>query len=241
MDENQNHELPRGLENYEFQRELTPSRDIPHYYHLLNKVNPETFKPFLTEDNQPDKKDFSWSELFDKDQPIELEIGSGKGGFMIEYGKKKPEINLLGSEWDPKWAMYSGQRINKNNLNNVSMLRGDVFYFLRDYVPSKSISAYHMYFPDPWPKKRHHKNRLIRPDFLNEVKRCAKHASTPFFWGTDHAEYNEIAMEYFEATSFIRVKNPKAAPTEGIMTNFEKKYVEEGRPIYRVELEILNP
>jgi hypothetical protein len=81
----------------------------------------------------------------------------------------------MGSEWDYTWAVFAHDRMEKRGvLDNASMLRGDVFYFLRDAVKSNTVDAFHMYFPDPWPKERHHKNRLLRPDFLTEVARVLK-------------------------------------------------------------------
>jgi tRNA (guanine-N7-)-methyltransferase len=167
-----------------------------------------------------------------------MEIGSGKGGFLIEYARKHPELNIIGSEWDTTWAVYAGERMLKHQIDNAQMLRGDVYFFLRDRIPDNSIDAFHMYFPDPWPKKRQHKNRLLRPEFLVQVARTLKAGKRLFYWGTDHEEYNEWALEIFSQTPNVRflVKN-EAEPTEGIMTNFEKKYRKEGRPIYRSVLE----
>ena len=230
-------QLPDGLESYEFQKQLSKSSDTDSLWHLINILKEGTLLPLLTEDGKPDKKDFSWAEMFSKEQIVELEFGSGKGGFLVDYATKHPEINVLGSEWDPKWAHYGARRINRNNLENAKLLRGDIFYFVRDYIPDSSLNAAHMYFPDPWPKKKHHKNRLLRPDFLVELQRVLKPDSF-FYWGTDHQEYNELSVELFENTEFIDVvEKNTASPTDGIMTNFEAKYIEEGRPIYRSVLQ----
>jgi tRNA (guanine-N7-)-methyltransferase len=123
-------------------------------------------------------------------------------------------------------------------LANATMLRGDVFYFLRDCVKDNTVDAFHMYFPDPWPKERHHKNRLLRPDFLVEVARVLKPGKRIFYWGTDHKEYNEVALEVFDNFKGCKIlERNTAEPTEGIMTGFEKKYRKEGRPIYRSVVE----
>lgn len=122
------------------------------------------------------------------------------------------------------WAHYAASREMRNGVGeNTAMLRGDVFYFLRDRVRDNTVDAFHMYFPDPWPKERHHKNRLLRDEFLVEVARVLKPGKRLFYWGTDHREYNEIALETFDRfpTAKILVRN-EAPPTEGIMTNFEK-------------------
>lgn len=224
----------------EFIRDLGKSTDIEGLWHYIPRLDAETEKPILTADGQPDRRDFAWTEIFPNGTGrVEIEIGSGKGGFMIDYAKKHPDCSLLGSEWDASWAHYAAQRLVKHKVtDNATMLRSDIFYFLRDRVPEGSVDAFHMYFPDPWPKKRHHKNRLLRPDFLAQVARCLKPGKRIFYWGTDHAEYNEVAQEIFAATPNLKViEKNTAAPTDGIMTNFEKKYRKEGRPIYRSVLE----
>lgn len=219
----------------EFIRELFPADDTAGLWHYIPRLDDEA-KPMLTADGQPDRKKFDWSQIFPGHQGhIEMEIGSGKGGFMIEYAKKHPEISILGSEWDASWARYAADRLVRHKTTvNSAMMRSDIYFFMRDCVPDNSVDAFHMYFPDPWPKKRHHKNRLLRPDFLVEVARCLKSGTRPFYWGTDHAEYNEVALEIFDHTPGAKVViRNEANPTDGIMTNFEKKYRKEGRPIYR--------
>lgn len=224
----------------EFYRDLSRDKEYPCLWHFVHRHAPGTRKPIRTEDNLPDKRPVDWTEIFPQCRGrIEVEIGSGKGGFLVEYGKRHPETCILGSEWDLTWAHYAASREMRNGVGeNTAMLRGDVFYFLRDRVQSDTVDAFHMYFPDPWPKERHHKNRLLREEFLVEVARVLKPGKRLFYWGTDHAEYNEIALETFDKfpTATVLVRNG-ALPTEGIMTNFEKKYREEGRPIYRSVIE----
>lgn len=242
-DENRGkNELPRGLRSYELIRDFVQSRDTDNLYHYSPRLVEETGKPCLTEDGKADKRDFSWTEIFPKagDIPIAIEIGSGKGNFLEKYSIKHPEKLILGTEWEPKIAHYASLRIPRNNLTNAKMLRGDVFFFLRDMVPDNSVDEFHMYFPDPWPKAKHHKNRLaLKEGFFEEVYRVLKPGKRIFYWGTDHQEYNELAVEHFESIPFIKfLKKNDAEPTDGIMTNFEIKYREEGRPIYRSILEI---
>ena len=235
----ESHEIPKGLEAYEFIRDLKASEQCPNLLEFLPRFNPETGKPTLTENLQPDQREIQWNDIFGRpSEHVEIEIGTGKGSFMVEYAKKYPERCVLGSEWDATWAYYAAERFLKHQLSALRMLRGDVFYFLRDRAPSESVDAFHMYFPDPWPKKRQQKNRLLRLEFLREVARVFKAGARPFYWGTDHAEYNEVALEIFANTPGVQILQKNCAePTEGIMTNFEKKYRREGRPIYRSVIE----
>lgn len=232
-------QLPQGLDSYEFIRTISPSDDVPNMYAFGTILEDGCYTPKMTENNKPDFQEWSWKDIFSDDKPIELEIGSGKGAFIVNYAPQVPDTNILGSEWDGTWAKYSAERINRNHLENAAMLKGDVFYFLRDRIPSDSISKFHMYFPDPWPKARHNKNRtMLKPEFLSNIQRTAVPEGAIFYWGTDHQEYNELAQELFAKTSFVEVIEADAEPTLGIMTNFEIKYRKEGRPIYRTVLKI---
>jgi tRNA (guanine-N7-)-methyltransferase len=236
----QNQELPAGLDAYEFYRDFKPSSDLGKLFHYVERLHPQTAKPVLTHNLQPDiKTDWDWSTIFpDSDAPIHIEIGSGKGNFITQYALKNPHLNILGIEWDPAVCHYAARRLVRNHIPNAAMLRADTFYFLRDLVPANSVSAYHMYFPDPWPKAKHHKNRLMLKDgFLDLVYKSLVPGERPFYWGTDFEEYNQAAVELFTQTPFITIQTLNdAEPTLGIITNFEKKYREEGRAIFRSEL-----
>jgi tRNA (guanine-N7-)-methyltransferase len=232
-------ELPRNLDRYEFVRQQVPDRKWDSVVHFTPVFNETTKKPVLTDNLEPDLNPIEWSDFFGRPSPIvEIEIGSGKGGFLLEYAMKHPDRCIMGSEWDATWAVYAGERLAKHHVKNAKMLRGDVYYWLRDRVKENTVDAFHMYFPDPWPKKRQQKNRLMRREFLEQVARVLKPGKRPFFWGTDHQEYNEVAQELFASFPNLKViQKDSADPTDGIMTNFEKKYRIEGRPIYRSILE----
>jgi tRNA (guanine-N7-)-methyltransferase len=239
METNENEEISEKEDKVvipEFYRDLKRDEGRPGVWHYAFRTVAGTRKPIATPDGLPHKLPTAWETIFGNTNPrIEIEVGSGKGGFLIEYAAKHPEINVLGSEWDATWAFFAARRMVKHDLlKNSQMLRGDIFYYLRDCAPENSVDAFHMYFPDPWPKERHHKNRLLRPEFLELVLRALKPGTHPFYWGTDHAEYNEIALDVFDHFKGAEiVERNTALPTEGIMTNFEKKYRKEGRPIYR--------
>ncbi len=229
--------LPQGLASYEFKRTLSPSRDVPTLWHL--KVEREADGlPILEPSGRPPFTPIEVPAVFGAPGPVELEIGCGKGNFLVEYCEKHPERPCLGIEKEPEIAFLAARRLAKRpHLPHARVLLGDAFHFLRDWLDGNSVSAFHMYFPDPWPKKRHHKNRLMGPEFMEQVRRTAL-PDAPFHWGTDHAEYNAEARALFAATEWLEMVDPDAPPTEGIMTNFEKKYRKQGKPIYRCVLRI---
>jgi tRNA (guanine-N7-)-methyltransferase len=107
---------------------------------------------------------------------------------------------------------------------------GEALYLLRDRMPSACCQAFHIYFPDPWPKNK--TRRVLQPELLAQFRRLAVPGAV-FHWGTDHQEYNETAMELLERTDGFDVLELDAPPTDGIRTSFESKYLQEGRSIYR--------
>jgi tRNA (guanine-N7-)-methyltransferase len=230
--------LPPGLPSYEFLRSLEPSRDLPGYYHLKIRKEADTTLPMLAPEGKVPFTPIALENFFGAPGPIEIEIGCGKGGFLVEYCERHPEIPFLGLEWEPEIAHLTAQRLVKRpQLKHTKVLLGDAFYFFRDYLPDHCVQAFHMYFPDPWPKKRHHKNRLMGLPFMELVRTKALN-NAQFFWGTDHEEYNSEARELFASLPWLKLEKENAEPTEGIMTNFEKKYRKQGKPIYRCVLKI---
>ena len=226
----------------EFRHALQNDSELPTVRHLVNLFD-ENRKPIPTADNLPDKKEWSWTDFWPDlapGAPVEVEIGAGKGNFMVEYAQKRPELRFVGIEIEPKYAKYGGSRLFRNHIPNAISLRGDALLFLRDYVPENSVSAFHMYQPDPWPKERQRRRRLLRPEFLDAIFRAARPGNEALFhWSTDFKEYDERAQEMFAETPFLELVQNDAPPTWGIMTNFEKKYRLEGRPIYRSVVRIL--
>lgn len=230
--------LPSGLPSYEFLRELVPSSDLERYWHLRLRKQEDGRHPLLAPEGKPVFSPISIEAFFGKPGPIEVEIGCGKGGFLVEYCEKHPEVPLVGLEWENEIACLAARRLQKRaHLPHARVLLGDAYYFFRDFLPDGCVAAFHMYFPDPWPKKRHHKNRLMGQRFMEQVFRTAV-PDAPFYWGTDHAEYNAEAREVFASLPWMEMEEPQAEPTEGIQTNFEKKYRKQGKPIYRCRLRI---
>ncbi len=103
-------------------------------------------------------------EVFGRNGPVHIEIGSGKGTFLVNQAKVRFEVNFLGIEWASKYYRHAVDRIGRHGITNVKMMRTEAASFLAELVPQQSIDCFHIYFPDPWPKTRHHKRRLIEPD-----------------------------------------------------------------------------
>ena len=102
---------------------------------------------------------------------FELEIGSGKGTFLLQQSVLEPETNFLGIEWAGEFWAYAADRVRRAGLSNVKLLHGDATEFIKTRVPDGIVSVIHLYFSDPWPKTRHHKRRVVQDHTLREFHR----------------------------------------------------------------------
>ena len=214
--------------------------NIPFLWHYMPELDSVTGNPIFV-DAQTQSMGHEIESMGLGGEKLVLEIGSGKGRFLCEYAQMFPEACILGAEWDNYCASFTAKKLAKLGIKNAAVMRGDLFYFLRDLVPSRCIDEVHMYFPDPWPKRRQQKNRLIlREGFLQELRRTLKPGKRLFYWATDHKEYNALALQAFKDFPYAKITAENtAAPTHGIETGFEKKYKAEGREVYRSVIELM--
>jgi tRNA (guanine-N7-)-methyltransferase len=171
----------------------------------------------------------NWPQLFGNDHPVELEIGMGKGTFLTDQAKARPDTNFFGLEYANWFWRYASDRLRRNNCTNARTARAEALYFVKEFVPDNSISVLHIYFPDPWPKKRHHKRRLIQKPFLEHVERILI-PNARLQVVTDHQDYFQQIQEVVRGSRLTEID---FAPTE-VGTNFERKYRREGRPFYAI-------
>jgi tRNA (guanine-N7-)-methyltransferase len=176
--------------------------------------------------------------IFGRPGPVHIEIGSGKGTFLLGQATAQPGDNFLGIEWARKYYRYAVDRIGRWGLTNVRIIRTDAAGFITDSVPDDSVDCFHIYFPDPWPKKRHHKRRFICPPNLEQLIRCLK-TSGQIKIATDHADYFEqiknvlaAQSDTLEETDFTKPAGAESGEWTG--TNFERKYIKDQRPIYTI-------
>lgn len=174
------------------------------------------------------------------ERPLEVEIGSGKGTFLLQEAQVRPGVNLLGIEWAKEFWRFAADRLRRHALPNVRLLHDDALQFLRFRVPSGTLSALHLYFSDPWPKARHHKRRVVQEESLRDFHRLLLPGAA-LHLVTDHGElwqwYEEHAArsaELFERRSF---EPPASAGEQEVVgSNFERKYRREGRPFHAMTL-----
>ncbi|MDX2146689.1 MAG: tRNA (guanosine(46)-N7)-methyltransferase TrmB [Planctomycetota bacterium] len=178
------------------------------------------------------------------DRPFEIEIGCGKGTFLLNQASAESATNFLGIEYAGEYWAYTGDRCRRAGLTNVRVLYADAVDFVRWRVPDSIVRVIHLYFSDPWPKRRHHKNRVVQDRFLRDCWRVLVPAGELRIV-TDHEEYWEWMQEKFAKVAqgpgalFERLEfETPAAAREGelVGSNFERKYRREGRPFYSCRL-----
>ena len=174
------------------------------------------------------------------ERPLDLEIGSGKGTFLVQQAGLEPGVDFLGIEWAKAFWRHAADRARRHELANVRLLWADATVFVRNYVPDAALRRVHIYFPDPWPKKRHHKRRTVQAPFLAELHRVLR-PDGEVRLATDHSEYFAWMQEHAAAVADrfdVRPFEPPDSAGEGelVGTNFERKYRREGRPFHAMTL-----
>ncbi len=178
--------------------------------------------------------------IFRRSGPVHVEIGSGKGSFLLSQSIHSPHINFLGIEWARKYCRYCIDRFGRRGIENVRMIRADAADFVCRFIPDSSVACFHVYFPDPWPKTRHHKRRFLSDGNIPHLFRCLNPDGTIRFV-TDDAKYYEATVTliqkldyYWEKRDFIPL--PGTPDGELVGTNYERKYRNEGRPVFAIEI-----
>ena len=165
--------------------------------------------------------------------PWELEIGFGKGRYLLRRAAESPARRFLGIEMAGQYFRITVERARKRGLDNVLALQGEALYALCSALPRGFAEVVHVYHPDPWPKARHHKRRLFDPETLDLVLGALVPGGTLYF-ATDHMEYGEVVVEILERHPALSIRRLQGPWADGPRTNYEAKYMEEGRPILRL-------
>lgn len=174
----------------------------------------------------------NFTEIFNNTNPVTMEIGFGMGHATIEIAKANPEMNYLGSEVHVPGVGRLLSEIKKNQLKNLYILNHDALEVLDVMIPDNSIFGFHIFFPDPWPKKKHHKRRLIQRPHTDILARKLSPGGYIYF-ATDWEEYAQSAMDELSLTEGLHNKYEGYAPHQEWRprTKFERKGIEAGREI----------
>jgi len=174
--------------------------------------------------------------LFPKPQPLEVELGSGDASFLVEYARRNPKINFIGVERLLGRIAKLDKKGRRAELQNLRGVRIESAYFLKFLLPTHSANALHIYFPDPWPKKRHHKNRLINEHFP-AIARNALAPDGKIYLRTDDADYFQQMTEVFSTSkNFRQIETPNELSE--IVTDFERDFNARGIKTLRVAYQL---
>jgi tRNA (guanine-N7-)-methyltransferase len=174
---------------------------------------------------------YGWREIFGNGHPVEIDLGAGDGGFVLERARRHPERNFIAVERLLGRMRKIWREAQLGGLANLRGLRLESGYVLRWLCPEASVAVLHIMFPDPWPKARHHKRRLIQAGFLEDARKALVPGGEVRF-STDHEGYAAWAREAWE-----KAPGWRAAETwdweEDPLTEFQRLFMIEGRTTFR--------
>jgi len=178
------------------------------------------------------------AQIFSKFQPLEVELGCGDASFLVEYARRHPEHNFIGVERLLGRLRKLDRKGRRAGLANLRGVRIESSYFLEYLLPQHSAVALHLYFPDPWPKKRHRKHRLINERFP-EIARVALAPGGVVYLRTDDSDYFQQMTEAFgPSREFEQIETPLELAE--LLTDFERDFQKRGietlRTAFRLRL-----
>ena len=172
-------------------------------------------------------------QVFPRPGPLEIDIGCGDGAFLVALAERFPERNFLGLEKLAGRVRRGCKKAFRLGLSNVRFLRIESAYAIQYLLAPASVEVVHLLFPDPWPKSKHRRRRIVTPDFLALLHRVLV-PDGRFRIATDQQNYFEAMRELISPATFVEIMRP---PEESFpVTTFEKHFLAEGAPIYRLEL-----
>jgi tRNA (guanine-N7-)-methyltransferase len=202
----------------------------------LRKLDPELDLSSYLFEIEAVPKPFDSTSFFGRSAPLQIEVGSGKGLFLQTAAESKPDDNFLGIEIARKYAKYCAARLARRALTNAKMISGDGGRFFHEWLPDATAAAVHVYFPDPWWKKRHKKRRVLNETFVREIERVLMASGELHFW-SDVEEYFLTTLELIAAATSLQgpidVPEREAEHDLDFRTHFERRFRLGSQPVYR--------
>lgn len=175
-----------------------------------------------------------WQHVFRRPGPVEIEIGCGKGTFLVWAAAQQPDRNFLGIERLLDRLRKADRKARRLGLTNIRLLRLEASYVVAKLIPTGSVAAYHILFPDPWPKRRHAAKRLFQPAFVADLHRTLSPGGAVHF-ATDSADYFAEVRQVMTGRGEFMETAPPVLPEEA-RTDFEREFLAAGKSIYRTQL-----
>jgi tRNA (guanine-N7-)-methyltransferase len=178
------------------------------------------------------------AELFPKVQPLEVELGCGDASFLAEYARRNPQVNFIGVERLLGRIQKLDKKGRRIGLQNTRGVRIESAYFLEYLLPKNCVKALHIYFPDPWPKKKHARHRLINEQFPSLAERVLLPNGIVFLRTDDKDYFAQMTEVFAAAKNFEKVETPNSLAE--ITTDFEREFNSQGIPTQRVAYRLKN-
>lgn len=178
---------------------------------------------------------FCWEDIFGNTAPVEIEIGFGKCGFLLELAAQHPATNFLGIEMSRKYYRKGLKKAHRALLPNVKLLWGEAYHIFKRYIADASVIKLYINFPDPWPKNKHTKRRLLNREFASIA---AQKLTTDgrIEIATDMEPYIHEAMTAFDANSFYEKvyyrTNHHPEHTRLSQTEYEREFLQQGKTLH---------
>ncbi len=176
--------------------------------------------------------------LFGRSAPLEVEVGPGKGLFLRTAAAERPEVDFLGIEISAKYARFAAAVLAQRQLGNAKVVATDALRVFGELLGDDSLAAVHVYFPDPWWKKRHEKRRLMQEPFVREVQRTLISGGILHF-RTDVEQYYRRSVELLARHTHLEgpldVPQTPAEHDVAYRTHFERRVQMHDEPVYRAE------
>ena len=172
------------------------------------------------------------ADVFPRVQPVEVDLGSGSGQFLVGAAQHYPDRNFLGVERLLGRVRKTRRKAHQLGLQNVRVLRSEIDYTVRYLLPKASVNRFHLSFPDPWPKRRHHRRRVVDLEFFEAVYESLS-GEGDLWIRTDHTDYFQYIQKLVSETRFTMAAwSDESYPT----TDFEDRFQEQQLPIYRLRI-----
>lgn len=176
---------------------------------------------------------------FGRVAPLEVDLGCGDGTFLTQLAAQHPERNFLGIEQMAGRVRSACKKITRDELTNARILRSELAHAVEQLLPPESVSTFYLLFPDPWPKRRHHRKRVVTEAWLRSIARALT-ADGVFRIATDHEDYfTWMRRQILQSTALTISPSSSSDPLP--MTTFESRFVEAGVTIHRLSLRKVSP
>lgn len=162
------------------------------------------------------------SQLFPRAQPLEVELGSGDGSFIAQWAKLHPERNFIAVERLLGRLRKIDRKGRRAGLTNLRAMRLEAWYVVEYLLQPGTVNAIHIYFPDPWPKRKHRKNRLVNDAFTETAARALAPGGVVYLRTDDQDYYKQMVTVFDPNTKFVKVETPDELSK--VVTDFEREF-----------------